>query len=169
MSVDVGQAPHAPIARLGTDARALFNPAFVAALIGRAAAGHRSERDALLPLALGYLVAPMVLHTPTRDALPRVNARLAKWADEHQLLRAELRWRAPQLTSVTRHALRFGVRHELIELTPAGIDAASGLARVPAPDSGDAGDCWKKAELLGRWLPRAGPPATVLALLGVRP
>jgi ABC-3C biological conflict system middle component len=169
MSVGAGQAPNAPIPRLGTDARALFNPAFVAVLIARAAAGHRRERDASLPLALGYLVAPMVLHTPTRDALPRVNARLARWADEHQLVRAELRWRAPQLSSVTRHALRFGLRHELIGLTPAGIDAAPAVARLPAPDSGDASDCWKKAELLGRWLPRAGPPATVLALLGVRP
>jgi hypothetical protein len=169
VSLDAGQAMPPSDRRLGIDARALFNPAFVAALIGRAAGGHRSEQDASLPIALGYLIAPMILHTPTRDALPRVNARLAKWADEHPLLRAELRWRAPQMNSVTRHALRFGIRHQLIEFTPVGIDAAAALARVPAPDSGDAGDCWKKAELVGRWLPRAGLPATVLALLGLRP
>jgi hypothetical protein len=35
--------------------------------------------------------------------------------------------------------------------------------------SGDGEECWKAARQLGRWLPRAGPPATVLALLGVRP
>lgn len=169
MSAETPQASPAPFPRPGSDARALFNPAFVAALIGRAAAGHRREQDAPLPLPLGYLVAPLVLHTPTRDALPRVNAHLAKWADDRQLLRAELRWRAPQLTPITRGALRFGLRHQLIEFTASGINPASSLALVPAPASEDGADCWKKAELLGRWLPRAGPPATVLALLGVRP
>lgn len=169
MSADTGQAPPDPTPRPSADARALFNPAFVAALIGRAAAGHRSERDTPLPLAFGYLIAPLVLHSPTREVLPRVNARLAKWADERQLLRTELRWRAPQLADVTRRALRFGLRHDLLLLVPAGIEAAPALADLPAPDGGDAADCWKKAELLGRWLPRAGPPATVLALLGVRP
>lgn len=162
-------SPPSPALRPGADARALFNPAFLAALIGRAAVGHRTAREAPLPLALGYLVAPTILHTPTREALPRVNARLAKWADEHQLLRAELRWRAPQLTEITRRGLRFGIRHELIAFTPAGIEAAVALTRLRAPDEGEAAECWKAAEFLGRWLPRAGPPATVLALLGVRP
>jgi hypothetical protein len=122
-----------------------------------------------LPLAIGYLVAPMVLHTPTREALPRVNARLAKWADEHQLLRAELRWRAPQLTEITRRGLRAGLRYELIGLTPDGIEVSAALTRLRAPSGDEAAACWKAAELVGRWLPRAGPPATILALLGVRP
>jgi hypothetical protein len=169
MIANSGQAPAEPTSRQSVDARALFNPAFVAALIARAADGHRRERDAPLPLALAYLIAPLVLHTPTREELPRVNARLAKWADDHQLARAELRWRAPQLPAVTRRALRFGLRHELILLVPAGIEPGPALARLPAPEGADAADCWKKAELLGRWLPRAGPPATVFALLGVRP
>jgi Family of unknown function (DUF6521) len=169
MTADTGQALPGPVGRPTTDARALFNPAFVAALIGRAAEGHQNEREAPLPVALGYLIAPLVLHTPTREALPRVNARLAKWADDHQLVRAELRWRAPQLVEVTRRALRFGLRHDLIALVPRGIDPGPALARLPAPQGAGAADCWRKAQLLGRWLPRAGPPATVLALLGVRP
>ena len=170
MTVETGGTPTAtPEPPTGADARALFNPAFLAALIARAAAGHRTDHGAPLPLALGYLIAPMTLHTPTRQALPRVNARLANWADEHQLLRAELRWRAPQLTEITPRSLRFGLRHELISLTPEGIDEGPAFSRLPAPVGGDAAECWKAAELLGRWLPRAGPPATVLALLSVRP
>lgn len=170
MSVGTGEpTPPEPALQAGADARALFNPAFLAALIGRAAAAHQSDRESPLPLPLGYLVAPMVLHAPTREALPRVNARLAKWADQHQLLRAELRWRAPQLTEITRRGLRFGLRYDLIALTPGGIEAAPGFARIRAPRGSEAAECWKAAELLGRWLPRAGPPATVLALLGLRP
>lgn len=169
MSVGPGHIPAAPAAQPGVDVRALFNPAFAAVLIGRAAAAHRRQESVALPLAFGYLVVPMILHTPTRDALPRVNARLAKWADEHQLLRAELRWRAPQLATVTRHALRFGLRHELLDLVPAGIEARPTIAQLRTPEHGHASECWNRAELLGRWLPRAGPPSTVLALLGLRP
>jgi hypothetical protein len=170
MSVETREVmPPGRVPRTATDARALFNPAFVAALIGRAAIGHRTERDAPLPLALGYLVAPIILHPPTREALPRVTARLAKWADDHHLLRAELRWRAPQLSGVTRGGLRFGLRHDLLALTPVGIEAGPAFERLRAPADDEAAECWKAAELLGRWLPRAGPPETVLALLGVRP
>lgn len=164
-----GTPPATPEPQAGADARALFNPAFLAALIGRAAVSHRTDHGAPLPLALAYLVAPIALHSPTREALPRVNARLANWAEEHQLLRAELRWRAPQLTQITRRSLRFGIRHELISLTPGGIGEAPAFSRLRTPVEGDAAECWKAAELVGRWLPRAGPPATVLALLGVRP
>lgn len=170
MTVATGEpSPSSPALRPGVDARALFNPAFLAVLIGRAAVGHRTDHAAPLPMALGYLVGPMVLHTPTREALPRVNARLAKWADEHQLLRAELRWRAPQLTEITRRGLRFGIRHDLIVFTQGGIEAAATLTRLRPPGGGEAAECWKAAEFLGRWLPRAGPAATVLALLGMRP
>jgi hypothetical protein len=170
VSVGIGEpALPAPVPRFGVDARALFNPAFLAALIGQAATGHRADHESPLPLALSYLVAPLVLHTPTREALPRVNARLAKWADQHHLVRAELRWRAPQLTETTRRGLRFGIRHELIAFTPGGIKATAVFNRLVAPDGGEAAECWKAAKFLGRWLPRAGPPGTVLALLGMRP
>lgn len=170
MTVDAGDLSPPIGARIGSDSRALFNPAFLASLIGAAAAAHRTDHEAPLPLALGYLVAPMILHPPTRQALPRrVNARLAIWADENQLLRAELRWRAPQLTAVTRRALRFGIRHDLLLLSRNGIGDGARIARLPTPREGEAAECWAAAELLGRWLPRAGPSTTVLALLGVRP
>lgn len=51
MSVWIGEpAPPAPDLRFGVDARALFNPAFLAALIGQAATGHRVDQDGPLPL-----------------------------------------------------------------------------------------------------------------------
>lgn len=54
-------------------------------------------------------------------------------------------------------------------MTAGGVEAGPALAGLPAPDAPDAAACWAGAHLLGRWLPRAGEPATVLALLGVRP
>jgi hypothetical protein len=123
----------------------------------------------VLPLAFGFLVAPLILHPPTRQALPRVNARLAIWADDHPLLRAEWRQRAPHLTETTRRALRFGIRYDLLVLAPSGIIVGNEFADLREPADPDAHDCWRAAERLGRWLKRTGSPATVLALLGVRP
>lgn len=155
--------------RATADVRALFNPAFLAGLVGRAAEGHQTHSEAPLPLAFAFLVGPMVLHTRTRESLPRVNARLATWADGHSLLRAELRWRAPHFAELSRSSLRFGIRYGLIRMSARGIEATETVSRLPVPTTSDALDCWRAAERLGRWLPRAGPPSTVLALLGLRP
>jgi hypothetical protein len=154
---------------LARDAQALFNPAFCATLIARAADGHVRQTDDPLPITLAFLVLPIVLHRETREALPAVTAHLATWSERNPLLRTELRQRAPQLTAVTRSALRFGVHHELLRLDPSGV--AVGHMRVPAApaDAGDAAACERSAQRLGRWLPRAGPPLTVYALLGLQP
>jgi hypothetical protein len=151
------------------DARALFNPGFVALLIARAAAGHERDYERPLTLTLAFLVAPLVVHTPTRRSLPSLNGRLANWADANPLLRAELAVRAPTLTPVTRRAIRFGARYGFIEFVGSGVLPGDHLPAVSDPRTADVDECLRAAERLGRWLPRAGSVTTVYALLGVRP
>lgn len=151
------------------DARALFNPAFIALLLRRAAAGHQRDHHRPLPLMLAFLVPPLVLHGPTRRALPPLNTRLASWATRNPLLRAELAVRAPRLTPITRRALRFGVRHGLIEFEANGLSPGHTASPTGEPQTDDSAECLRAAELLGRWLPRTGSDVTVYALLGVRP
>lgn len=159
-----------PRRRAGLDARALFNPAFVAVLLGKASRGHLEESDTPLPFALAFLIAPLVLHAPTRTALPRrVNARLGTWAENHPLVRSELRLRAPGLTSVTPRAIRLGLRTEVLKLEATALAPGDVLARVSAPAEPDAKECWESAVWVGRWLSRSGPPQTTFALLGVKP
>src|SRR3954447_18382380 len=112
------------------DARALYNPGFVGALIGTSARGHHQDFNSPLPPALAFLVAPMVLHRPTRESLPRLNGRLANWADANPLIQAELQKRAPQLTEVTRLSLRFGLAANLVTMEGAGFGPGSALIRL---------------------------------------
>jgi hypothetical protein len=151
------------------DARTLFNPAFVGTLIGHAGAGHQRDFDTPLPMALTFLVAPLVLHAPTREALPSLNGRLAKWADRHSLLRSELQRRAPAFTPITRLGLRFGARAGLLAFEPPGVMGGSLLGDCGQSSTDDVAGCRVAAEHVGRWLPRAGPPSTIYALLGLRP
>ena len=52
-----------------------FNPAFCAELICRTVCEYFKSREAGLSLATAFLVLPLTLHKPTRDALPgRVEA-----------------------------------------------------------------------------------------------
>jgi Family of unknown function (DUF6521) len=151
------------------DARALYNPGFVGALIGSAAKGHHQDFNSPLPAALAFLVAPMVLHRSTRESLPRVNGRLASWAERNPLIRAELQRRAPRLTPVTRQALRFGLGTELLVVEGAGFGPGRALMDLDPNGTEDIESSFTSAERLGRWLSRAGPPSTVYGLLGLQP
>lgn len=149
------------------DARALNNPAFAAALVGRTASSYGAHG---LPLPYVFLVAPMVLNDTVRDQLPkRANRQLAKWALENPLARSELRGGAYAHRTTTRMALRFGIRHDVLRLTRSGVVAGARFDRLPIPDSGEAAGCWKAADVLGRWLARSDDQVTALALLGVTP
>jgi hypothetical protein len=150
------------------DARALFNPAFVSAVVARAAVGHERDHHRPLPLTLAFLIPPLVLHAPTRTALPAVHARLAIWADRNPVLRASFAVRAPGFTPLTRRALRFGQRHQIITIGVGGISPGVALDATEALP-GDVAECFRAATQLGRWLPRAGSVSTIYALLGVRP
>jgi hypothetical protein len=148
------------------DARALFNPAFVATLVASAAAAHQKEHGSALPLPLAFVIAPWALTRPMRVALPgNIRAYLSAWAASQPLARRRFAAAVGGYADTTRAALRFGARHGLLDLTEAGI-----VATAPAiPDSAEAGECVRAAVFLARWLPRAGDTETVLALLGLRP
>lgn len=151
------------------DARALYNPAFVGALIGTAANGHHQGFNVPLPSALAFLIAPVVLHGPTRESLPRVTGRLANWVDRNPLIRAELQRRAPGLTDLTRQSLRFGLVTDLLIVEGAGFGPGAAMIGLNHQPTEDAEACFTAADRLGRWLSRAGPPTTIFGLLGLRP
>ncbi len=153
-------------ARSGVPA-ALLNPALLACVEAAAASGYERETDAAMPWPLSFVIAPMVLHRGTRQALPnRITSHLGAWVSSNPALRAGLPLRAHALVEPVREGLRFGLRHGLLETRPGGglRQAASGPR---APDIGDLREILAKATFAGRWLSRSEEPATVFALLGV--
>lgn len=160
--------PVPPLQRLDEDA--LFNPAYVATLIATAAGAHRRAVHARLPLEIAFLVPLLTLPAAVRRELPgNAKAYLSTWLDRHPAVRPALLRLAPAHAPSTRRALRFGIAHDLFDIDAQGVAAGPGLRSVTAQASSDVAEILAAAALVGRWLPRTGPPAAVYNAFGLRP
>ncbi|MFD4612739.1 three component ABC system middle component [Streptomyces sp. NPDC058440] len=148
----------------------MLNPALMAAILASAAQGHEKETQQAMPWVLGFVTAPMVLHQPTRNALPTsTRTHLSAWIGKNPVLRAGFPARAQALAEPVKEGTRFGLAHHALTLEPDG--RVRSLYRRPrgfkTPDELD--HMLRKASLVGRWLAKADSPATVFAVLGVAP
>ncbi|WP_445263216.1 three component ABC system middle component [Pseudokineococcus sp. 5B2Z-1] len=144
----------------------LLNPSLLAVLLGETATGYAAGRD---PMAwpLAFAAAPLVLHGPTRRALPkRSSQHLAAWARAHPDLLIGLPDRARSLAPPVRAGLRTALRTGLVTVDDGRL--APGPARLRRGD-GALRELQLAAALVGRWLARSEQPSTVFALLGLRP
>ncbi len=146
----------------------MLNPALLAAVTAAAADGYDRESEQPLPWPLAFIVAPMVLHRGTRDALPgAISTHIHVWVSRQSSVRAGFPLRARVLVEPVKEGLRFGVRHGLLRVDAGGV--RSGGQRLRFDDIGDIRTIVRRATFVGRWLSRAEHPSTVFALLGVAP
>jgi anti-sigma factor RsiW len=149
---------------------ALLNPAFVALLLAYAARGHHKRTQGPLPLSLCFLVAPMVLHAPTRGALPRrVTARFGGWLGANPLLRADMASHARAVAPAVRSGLREGLRAGVLTLSGDLVEGRPPRRPPGLTLSVEVEDILKRAEFVGGWLGLAGPPAAIYAMWCVKP
>lgn len=151
-------------------AAAMLNPALVAAVLATAAQGYQKETGQGMPWSLSFVVAPMVLHQSTRQALPTsTRTHLAVWAGKNPLVRAGFPARAQALVDPVKEATRFGLAHRALTLEAGGrLHSTYQRPRGYRPP-GQLDQMLRKAGLVGRWLAKADNPATVFAVLGVTP
>lgn len=163
--------------------RALFNPAFVALLLNKAAKGHASVADKPLPVPIAYLVVPLALHAPTREALPNSTVSvMPAWVQTQPALLMELPKRVRALRPLVSAATTFGLRHGLLRPEQSGLQAGAlrrdrqsfsitgaSTPRPGLPATEDAAACFNQAAFLGRWFAKQPDPLTALAHWGLRP
>jgi hypothetical protein len=148
--------------------RAALNPAFLALLMREAARGFRSE-DGLMPIPLAFVMLPLVLHRPSREALPRqVRTSLPIWIQEHQFLREGFPGRVRAIATAGREALAFGVRSGGLRITNGALEVGD-QPRTPGRATAESRDVLARAFFVGRWLARSGDVATIYYLWGIRP
>jgi hypothetical protein len=151
---------------------ALFNAAFLALLVRRAAEEHESRSGGrALPTMLAYVVVPLALHGPTRRTLPsNVTAQMGEWIRAHPEAAAGLGGRARALRPLVSAGLRLGLAHGLLT-AKAGALRANTLPRRPRgmARSVEVDECVEKAGFLGRWFSEQPDPVTTMALWGLRP
>lgn len=151
----------------------LLNPSFLGLTLWSAAAGFREASGAGLPFQLAFLVAPVVLHKATRDALPRSpRTSVAAWLEENPIFRAGLAERANALSPYVREALLFGAAQDLLAIEGGRIVPAQSVRPLSGylrDSSDEVRDCVRKAATAAKWFAAAGSAATVMALWGVKP
>jgi hypothetical protein len=144
----------------------MLNPALFAALIAVAARDYEAHAGEAMMWPIGFLLPPLVLHRPTRDALPAsTRTHFSTWVRREPLIRAGFPARAADLTALTREGLRAGLRAGVLTIDDGRL---TGTLTTPTA-GGELGEILKAAALVGRWLAKLDQPSTAFALLGVRP
>ncbi len=152
---------------------ALFNPAFLARLLHAATNDHQKAVERAMPVALAFLGLPLVLHKPTRDALPtHASSQMQAWIREHPRHMTRLDARVVGMRPFVGVAVRFGVHHGMLTSVDGGLGAGS-IKRRPRGhaelESAEVQTCIRVASFLGRWFARQADTATLLALWGLQP
>ena len=149
------------------------NPAFCAELVARTVGEFHRGRQAPLSFAVAFLVLPLTLHKPTRDALPgRANAAFATWVAENGPLLAEIPGRVNRLRPISREALLFAIRHRLLAIHDGGLVPGGKPVRLASrlsPSTDDVVETRAAAGLLGRWFAGQATEGSVMQGLGVAP
>lgn len=148
---------------------AMLNPALIAAILATAADGYRKESDRVLPWSLSFVIAPLVLHRGTRQALPSsIRTHLATWTSRNPVLRAGFPARAQGLVEPVREGIRFGLAHGVLTLEGEGLSGRTRRQKgFQMPD--ELADILRRTNFVGRWLAKIDNTATIYAVLGVAP
>ena len=124
-------------------------------------------------MVTAFLVLPLTLHTPTREALPgRANTAFAGWVANHAELLVELPDRTRRLRPVSREALLFGVRQQVLALEGGGVLPGARLVRRRghlAVSTDEIATVIRAAGLLGRWFGAQSTETSILQGMGVAP
>jgi hypothetical protein len=146
--------------------RATLNPLLVAGVLAWSSRAYEDASDGVpMPWPLAFVTPALVLHVPSRTALPGSTAkRLLTWRDENDLLISELPARCATLREYNQAGLRAGLRHGLLEIDGAGLRGLASSSRTPR----ELRELQRASALIGRWFAPL-PTATVLATLGMTP
>lgn len=160
----------APWSSRPEQAAAILNPAILAATIAWCARRYENDRGEPMPWELAYLVAPLVLHRSTREAMPATTTtHFAAWTTSHAGVLAGFAGRARAFTPYVREGLRHGVRAKLLSIDDDGLISAAIPATAKAVKDTERAAIIRAAGIVGVWFARSGSSANVFIQLGVKP
>lgn len=155
----------------------MVNPAFCSMLLHSTIDSFYKKTQFGLDYSLAFLVLPLVLHRPTREAVPlKPRSSLPDWVNVNRQKLALFPGRAQQLVPYTREALMFGIQQGFIEISNEGRNVGklkpTSMVLRPVPEwhqGSEPLDCARKARIIGDWFAEYGDGSVLFQLFGVRP
>ncbi len=150
----------------------LLNPAFCGEVLRRSIAQYTAAASRSFPYPLAFLILPIVLHRNTRDKIPKsFRKQMHAWLMENQDVKIGFAERAKNLIEITRESVAFLMQIGALSLNTQGLIMPSGYhpSKISPQIAGEIYDCYKKAEIVGQMLARAGTPSTIYIMWGVKP
>ena len=113
---------------------ALLNPAFCGLLISTALDTYTQNTIEGAPYAFPFVILPLILHKPTRQAFPRSSrTAFSTWitnADTAAIAKVGFAKRAKNMAPYVKEALTFAMQHNSIYVTESGLLENSGRFRA---------------------------------------
>jgi hypothetical protein len=156
----------------------LMNPAFCGFLLLEAVRSYEKEANKGMPFSFAFLVLPLVLHKPTREAFPRrTTTTLLAWVQDQAQVRLDLPRHITSTATFSRESLRFLILRRLLDVEedgtlrvgPGQLINTRGLQNRVISETEEVADCVGRARFLGRWLALSPDESTVYNFLGIRP
>lgn len=150
----------------------LLNPAFCAEVLRRCIHRYQKTAEQAFPYVLLFFVLPIILHHQTRKQIkPSQNIPLHAWLQSHQEVKIDFAERVSAFLPFTKEATLFLLQVHAMNLNDqAQVSLINYRPTVfEGLDQEEIADCFRKAEILGRWFARAGTPETIYIMWGVKP
>ena len=152
---------------------ALFNAAFLSRLLHSSVRSFDPAGARGMPVALAFLLLPLVLHKPTRDDLPsNAASQMQTWIRDHPRHVSQLEGHVLGMRPFVSMAVRFGLRHGVLTSEGGSLGAGTLRRRTAALGKDETPEivhCVQVASFLGRWFARQPDAATLLAIWGLKP
>lgn len=152
---------------------ALLNPAFCEFLISAGLDAYMQNVKEGAPYAFPFVMLPLVLHKPTRQAFPRSSrTAFSTWVTNADTAIAKVGFaeRAKNIAPYVKEALVFAMQHNSIYVTDSGRLKISNPPLKSFPNATqEVNECVRAALMCGKWFSMVGDFKTVMALLGVKP
>ncbi|PWK26990.1 hypothetical protein LV89_01802 [Arcicella aurantiaca] len=147
----------------------LLNPAFCGEVIRRCMFAYQKEQKTAMPFQLAFLILPIVLHKENRERLPKTSGKnFISWIEENQIIKKDLPNIIKNINSFTKESIMFLMMYKIIIINESGNFEAIAKGKILSYEN-EVVECYKKAELLGKLLAKAGNSQFIFVNLGIKP
>lgn len=148
----------------------LLNPAFCGEIIKIFSSSYQtSKKNSGMPFQLVFLALPLVLHKGVRESFPRSSSKnFITWVEENQSIKMIVPSLIKRTIAYTKESVMFLMIYDILKFNDQGeiiiIEKTKATKAI-----NEVAECFKKAELLGKWLANSGDSQSIFITLGIKP